>query len=239
VVAEWDAVLGTEKLLVKEADNSISASLKAEEDLAPGSTVPAKQIVITERADLMNSSTIAGLSPELPNQYNISKSKFHNSAHKIDPVVDAPLKQKADDIIANGDNLGTKTEEVQDILFVNKAGYAKLDAKYGSNNGIDGLYIKGTVNNPAEIMVCEAKQWQSGGGVSLNQGNLNTGLPTQMSIDWVRYVAEKLKQTGIPEKVAIGDMLLLHTTPNGIVKRNITVVNKQTGDINILNLGIY
>jgi hypothetical protein len=186
----------------------------------------------------MNSGTIAGLAPELPNQYFINKTKFHNSAHKVDPAVDAALKQKADDIINNGDNLGTKTEDIQDILFVDKAGYSKLDGKYGNNNGIDGLYIKGTVNNPTEIVVGECKQWNSGGGVSLNQGNLNTGLPTQMSDQWIDYVARKLRETGDPSKMAVADMLL-NTNNSSKIKKYVTAINKSTGDINILNLGIF
>jgi len=32
-------------------------------------------------------------------------------------------------------------------------GLTKLDGKYGSNNGYDGIYIKGTLENPTEIII--------------------------------------------------------------------------------------
>ncbi len=57
-----------------------------------------------------------------------------------------------------------------------------------------------------------------------------------MSDPWIQYVAGELIATGIPDKIAIGNMLI-NNVP--LIKKYLTVVNKTTGDINILKLGSY
>ena len=77
-------------------------------------------------------------------------------------------------------------------------------------------------------------------GVKLNDADNITGLPNQMSNDWVRYVADKLiesgNNTGNVSKIAVGNMI--KNNPN-LIERVVTTVNKKTGDINILKLGIF
>jgi hypothetical protein len=89
---------------------------------------------------------------------NLKKAEFVNHGYKIKPLVGG-LKTKVDDIIANGDNLGTKTEGIVDDIMIDN-GYTILDGKYGSNNGYDGIYIRGTINNPTEIVIIESKQFK-------------------------------------------------------------------------------
>ncbi len=246
VLNEIDAVLASEKIVIKETNGTIISTIKKEEEILDGATVPDKQIVITEAANVMDGTALNNLTPELPNTRNISKGKLHKSSHKIDPGVNTELQTKVNDIIANGDNTGTKTEQIQDKLFTEKAGFNNppLDAKYGPNNnpvgddGIDGLYIKGTISNPTEIVISEAKQWDGVGGVTLNDGNTSTGLPIQMSDSWIQHVAQKLIQTGDANKIAIGNMLQNPANAN-IIQKYLTVVNKSTGDINVLKLGTY
>lgn len=186
---------------------------------------------------LLDDVALRSLNPEVPNGTFINSTKFNNSALKIDPPANSQLKQLADDVKSNGDvdiPGGSKTEQIQDILYAD-AGYTKLDGKVGSNQGLDGLYIKGDVKNPSEIIVAEAKQWQSSGGIKLNDANLNTGLPIQMSDAWIQNVALRLQQAG---KNAVADMLLNPAFRNKISKYAI-VVDKTTGQINILKLGTY
>jgi len=50
-------------------------------------------------------------------------------------------------------------------------GYTLLDGKYGSSNGYDAIYIKGTLDNPTEIMIIESKQFKyKNGKVDLDGG---------------------------------------------------------------------
>ena len=242
VLNEIDAVMGTEKVVIRETNNTIISTIKREEEILDGMTDPDIKIVITEADNIIDPTVLDNLTPEVPNALNISKGKLHNSSHKIDPAVDPDLQTKVDDIITNLDPLGETTEYIQDKLFVDHRGLTKLEAKYGPNNnpigtnGIDGLYIEGSISNPTEIIVCEAKQWDGAGGVSLNGANPTTGLPIQMSDQWVQHVAQKLIDTNDPTKIAIGQML--QNNPS-LVKKYLTVVNRKTGDINVLRLGSY
>ena len=140
---------------------------------------------------------------------------------------------------------GSKTEQIQDALF-DDAGYIKLDGKTGSNNGFDGLYIKGTVDNPTEIVIGEAKQWSSTGGVSVNAANTTTRLPQQMSDDWIQNVAGRIRNSANQitdtalknERNKIADMLTDQSNRSKISKYA-TVVNKDDGIVNILKLGSF
>jgi len=189
----------------------------------------------TPTGKLLSSEILQDLTPEVPRGNFINKTKFNNRASKIDVSDNADLKNLVDDVLVNGDvdvSGGSKTEQIQDILFED-AGYSILDGKTGSNNGIDGLYIKGTVDNPVEIIVGEAKQWGSSGGVSVNAANANTGLPQQMSDDWIINVVQRLEKAG---KNDIATMLKKHQSK---VQKYITVVNKSTQQVNVLKLGTF
>lgn len=184
------------------------------------------------------------LKPRIPSGSkltNIKKSEFINFGYKIKPT-NGKLKSSIDDIVDNGDKLGQKTEDIVDDIMENN-NYNKLDGKYGSNNGYDGIYIKGDVKNPTEIIILESKQFKYNngaaadiiehGGVTLNPPSGTTPLPTQMSDGWIDYVALKLNDAG---KTNIGNMILLNK--NKIVKY-VSAVDKTQGEINFLKLGNY
>ncbi|MCV9388650.1 hypothetical protein [Reichenbachiella ulvae] len=126
------------------------------------------------------------------------------------------------------------------------AGYTILDGKTGSNNGFDGLYIKGTVDDPIEIVIGEAKQWGSSGGVSVNAANTSTQLPQQMSDNWIKNVAARIRDSAKKitdpvlrnERDKLADMLTKQSNRSKISKY-VTVVNKDDGVVNILKLGSF
>ncbi|MDR3236013.1 MAG: hypothetical protein LBT48_04715 [Prevotellaceae bacterium] len=193
-------------------------------------------------------SIFKNLTAQIPsgkNLTNLKKTQFTEHGYKLKPIEGA-LKNKIDDIIANGDNLGTKTESIVDDIMTQN-GYAKLDGKYGSNNGYDGLYIKGSIENPTEIIIVESKQFKytngvadeiiEHSGVSLNQPSGNTPLPAQMSDDWIKYVAEeKLINLG-GDKTQLANAII--NSPQGTVKKYVAAVDKTQSEINFLKLGNY
>jgi hypothetical protein len=132
---------------------------------------------------------------------NLKKSEFLTHGYKVKPTSGA-LKAKIDDIVAHGDNLGAKTEGIVDDIM-NTNGYTKMDGKYGSNNGYDGIYMKGTASNPTEIIIVESKQFKytngvaddvmEHSGVTLNPASGTTPLPAQMSDGWIEYVRTYLR----------------------------------------------
>jgi Pretoxin HINT domain len=165
-----------------------------------------------------NVNDILTLPPSLPNNNNwISKATFERNADRY--IVGRPeplLERIVDDIKRNGDALdGTKTELICDHIFENYIGLRKLNGKYGSNNGFDGIYIEGSIENPTRIIIVEAKQWDD--GVSLNKAVMKPDpsdptktiitLPKQMSDDWIDHVSFELYKTYDPDKIAIHSMI--------------------------------
>lgn len=171
----------------------------------------------------------------------MKKAEFVDYGYKIKPT-SGKLKDKIDDIIAKGDDFGTKTESIIDDLMKDN-GYTILDGKYGGNNGFDGLYIKGSVDNPTEIIIVESKQFSYANnkatnliehnGLRLNAPSKTTNLPAQMSDEWIEFVGQKLRQSG---KTNIADMIRDY---DDIIVKYVSAVDKTTGEINFLKLDKY
>ncbi|MBD1393640.1 hypothetical protein [Mucilaginibacter glaciei] len=137
------------------------------------------------------------------------------------------------DIIANSDALGTKTEQLADILF-QKEGYVKYESKIGSNNGFDGVYIKRSLSSPTDIIINEAKQIKSTGNIKLNPGNISTTLPAQMSDAWITNMI--IKMTDTPGLTSLGNTLQQNVSK---ITKTVTAVDKTTGEIVVLKLNSY
>ena len=120
--------------------------------------------------------------------------------------------------------------------------------KYGSNNGYDGIYIKGTIENPTEIVIIESKQFKytngvaddvlEHSGVTLNPPSGTTPLPSQMSDEWINYVGDKLILN--PNTQQLGNKVKqLMQFDRSKVTKYVTAVDKTQGEINFLKLGQY
>jgi len=191
--------------------------------------------------DWFSLSSFKNISAKIPggaNKTSIGKTLW-NDAYKITPANGSSAKGVIDDIITNGDALGTKTEGLVNDIMTGQ-GYQVADGKYfGANgvNGYDGIYYKGTIENPTEIIIIESKQMSSSGSASLSGPNGNTGLPSQMSDDWINYVAtDKLDGLG-GLKQQTADAII--SAPNGSIDKYVAAVNKTTGEINFLKLGTF
>ena len=114
--------------------------------------------------------------------------------------------------------------------------FVKYDAKIGSNNGFDGVYIKGDLNNPTEIIINEAKQVGTMGNIKLNRENLGTGLKSQMSDEWVydNVIPKLQEQGGSFENLA---NLILNNRAK--VVKTVTAVDRTTGEVVVLKLSNY
>ncbi len=192
-------------------------------------------------SDWFNLSSFKNISAKIPggtNKTNLGKGLW-NDAYKITPPNGSTAKNVIDDIIANGDALGTKTEGLVDDIMTAQ-GYKKADGKYfGTNgtNGYDGVYYKGTLDNPTEIIIIESKQMSATGSATLGSPNPSTGLPSQMSDAWIQYVAEqKLMNLG-GDKTKLANTII--NSPPNFVQKYVSVVDKSTGEINFLKLANY
>ncbi len=186
-------------------------------------------------------SSFKNITAKIPggaNKTNIGKTLW-NDAYKITPTNGSSAKNVVDDIIVNGDNLGAKTEGLVDDIMTGQ-GYQIADGKYyGANgvNGYDGIYYKGGIDNPSEIIIIESKQMSSSGSASLSGPNTNTGLPSQMSDNWINYVAtDKLDGLG-GLKQQTADAII--SASNGSIQKYVAVVDKTTGEINFIKLANF
>ncbi len=154
---------------------------------------------------------------------SISGSFINANANKFN-VTEPGLKSKFDDIVANGDQYGKKTENLikEVIEDGGQSGFTHFDGSYSGNKGFDGVFIKGDINNPSEIIINESKQW-IGGSVSLN--GMTVTNPAQMTNEWVRKVAEELRNTNDPAKSALADAIE-NALDDGILTKIVTVVDR-------------
>jgi hypothetical protein len=200
--------------------------------------------VVRGAGSFFDLSTFKNLTARIPTGSkltNLKKSEFLTHGYKVKPT-SGSLKTQIDDIIANGDNLGAKTEGIVDDIMSGN-GYTKMDGKYRSNNGYDGIYIKGTTSNPTEIIIIESKQFKytngvaddvlEHSGITLNPPSSTTPLPAQMSDSWVQYVGNKLRSEG---KTDIANMI---RDFDDKITKYVSVVDKTQGEINFLKLGTY
>lgn len=201
---------------------------------------------VDELFQLTNFKNIKAVTPTGKHLTNLRKIEFVENGYKIKPT-SGSLKNKVDDIIANGDNLGAKTESIVDDIM-SQNGYKKLDGKYGGNNGYDGVYVKGSIENPSEIIIVESKQFKytngvadeivEHAGVTLSPPSGTTQLPAQMSDDWINYVAGNLTKNSNTK--VLGDKIqeLLLIDPDKIIKY-VAAVDKSKAEINFLKLAKY
>lgn len=165
---------------------------------------------------------------------NLSRQLIDQAGQRIAPTLQS-LKTKIDDIVLNGDDLGSKTEALCDDIFETN-GFVKHDAKIGSNNGFDGVYIKKDASgNVQEIIINEAKPIKTTGNIKLNPRNDNTLLPAQMSDAWINNMITKLENQG-------GNLSTLASVleaNKSKITKTVTGVDKATKEIVVLKLASY
>jgi hypothetical protein len=183
---------------------------------------------------------------------NISKEIFNTRGLRISKPQTGRIKEILEDIMVNGDRAGTKTEEIVDILMDAK-GFQKVSVRYNEVNGLDGFYFpKGqTIDNATEFFITESKQFKQGvldefdeiaqtnydktSGLRLNGPNEATGLPTQMSNDWIRHVINNVK---LSNPTLGGKLEIQWLTNRTKFSKFVNAVDKANGDIFFLKLDI-
>ena len=139
---------------------------------------------------------------------------------------------KIDDIIKNGDPNGVKTEALFDEILKEDSKYIVLDGKYGSNNGIDHLFID---QNTGTVWIVDSKQIAS--AKILEDGSTKVIENAakefrQLSPDWIDQMAKSLPEGSIEKKI-LEDAIKQQNVKTGIVG-----VNKKTGEILFLPVEI-
>ena len=117
---------------------------------------------------------------------------------------------------------------MKDVISDNGNGpYHHYDGSYNNGvNGFDGVFIKGTLDDPAEIIINESKQ-RTGNPVTLT--GANGGNPAQMTDAWVEKVRLELLTTGDQEKINIARAIAKGLDPGNthvILTKVVTVIDR-------------
>ena len=160
-------------------------------------------------------------------------AKFMTENASIIKLKDAKrYAAEIDDIIKNGDLNGVKTEALFDKILKENSQYIVLDGKYGSNNGIDHLFIDqntGTVWIVDSKQIASAKILEDGSTKVIENAAKNF---RQLSPKWIKQMADTFPEGSIEKKI------LLDAIDQKNIKTGIVGVNKKTGDILLLPVEI-
>ena len=101
-------------------------------------------------------------------------------------------------------------------------------------NGFDGVFVKGTLDNPTEIIINESKQFT--GSVKLSNGTATN--PAQMTREWVRKVMDTLLESSDPTKVKLAEAIEKAQLSDNLTK-NVSMVDRTaSGNANNLLGGV-
>ena len=160
-------------------------------------------------------------------------AKFMTENASIIKLKDAKrYAAEIDDIIKNGDLNGVKTEALFDKILKENSQYIVLDGKYGSNNGIDHLFIDqntGTVWIVDSKQIASAKILEDGSTKVIENAAKNF---RQLSPKWIKQMGDTFPEGSIEKKI-LEDAIKKQNVKIGIVG-----VNKKTGDILLLPVEI-
>ena len=160
-------------------------------------------------------------------------AKFMTENASIIKLKDAKkYTTEIDDIIKNGDLNGVKTEALFDKILKEDSKYIVLDGKYGSNNGIDHLFID---QNTGTVWIVDSKQIAS--AKILEDGSTKVIENAakkfrQLSPKWIKQMADTFPEGSIEKKI-LEDAIKQQNVKTGIVG-----VNKKTGEILFLPVEI-
>lgn len=187
--------------------------------------------VITEKGlKLVNPNGLKTL-----NKIDPSSSGFINSTKLVDAKKFKPSGSglKADfDNLKNLDNnqLGIQSETLANKLF-KQDDFVAYDAKipgFNGNNGFDGVYIKKDAGgNVTDIIINEVKQVNNG-AISLSPAS-TTGLPRQMSDNWITNVTQRMINLNTSQNVK--DLANLINDNLDKITKVVTGIDKTEGKI--------
>ncbi|MES2807081.1 MAG: hypothetical protein V4619_00550 [Bacteroidota bacterium] len=191
--------------------------------------------VAVEAFDYASVKALQAVKPADLTLRNLSSSLIDQFGHRIKPIATA-LKNQIDDIALHGDAAGTKTEALAHDFF-EAEGYVKYNAQFGAGQGFDGVYIKGSLSNPTDIIINEAKQMSSYGNIQLNGANSNTALAAQMSDSWVdSRITAMINHSTDQSLRNLGNSLYQHRQS---ITKTVTAVDKARKEFVVLKLSAY
>jgi hypothetical protein len=190
------------------------------------------EIITKKGLKLVDPSDIKNLSKIDPTSSGFINSTKLADAKKFKPS-ESSLKADFDNL-KNLDNnqLGLQSETLADKLFKQDNYKAPDEFKipgFNGNNGFDGVYIKkDAVGNVTDIIINEVKQVNNG-AIALSSANTATGLPRQMTNDWIDNVIERMLQPNTSQSVK--NLANLIKANDDKITKVVTGIDKTKGEI--------
>ncbi|MCU8089778.1 DUF637 domain-containing protein [Shewanella sp. SM21] len=163
--------------------------------------------------------------PTVTSGGHLNACKIRDSACAIE--VDSSLQGKIDYFVENSDRMtkaekGAYVEDLVDQVAKADASIQMIPAKYGSNNGIDHLFIVKKGDGTTLTLVIDSKQISATGSVSLATGS---GGHKQLTDDWIDSVLTKFPVND-PARIAI-----LNARRTGTLVKAVTAINKDSNQL--------
>jgi hypothetical protein len=156
---------------------------------------------------------------------NLSAGSINRAGYSLTDL--APAERNiALDIMVNGDNLGTKTEQLTSMI-AQRQGWTELaGGKYGggSNNGFDHVLLG---PNGQVTIVLDSKQINNG---AASLGTITDGAVLQLSDAWIVHVLDRLPDNS-PAKIAV-----LRAIDEGSLFKGVIGVDKATGQVTLIRV---
>lgn len=191
------------------------------------------EIITDAGLKLINPSALKKIEKLIPTSSGYINSTKLGKAKRFKPS-ESGLKADFDNL-KNLDNnqLGLQSETLANKLF-KQDDYLAYDAKipgFNGNNGFDGVYIKKDASgNVTDIIINEVKQVNSG-SISLSPANTATGLPRQMTDEWIDNVIERMLQPNTSQQIKDLAQGIKNAKNQGKVTKVITGIDKVNNQI--------
>ena len=191
------------------------------------------EIITDAGLKLINPSALKKLEKIIPTSSGYINSTKLGKAKRFKPS-ESGLKADFDNL-KNLDNnqLGLQSETLANKLF-KQDDYLAYDSKipgFNGNNGFDGVYIKKDASgNVTDIIINEVKQVNSG-SISLSPANTATGLPRQMTDEWIDNVIERMLQPNTSQQIKDLAQVIKNAKNQGKVTKVITGIDKVNNQI--------
>lgn len=105
--------------------------------------------------------------------------------------------------------------------------YTALDGSCG-NNCFDGVFVN---KKTGELLIVEVKPLTTN-GIKLNPANLTTGLPAQMTDDWIAHAVNRLDKNGDAYKA----LQKLYDVDNKVYTVQKAVIGVNSKDVKLVML---
>ena len=183
--------------------------------------------------------SLTAITPSGAKKSYINSTTIADNAKKLIPFKNSSLSKKVDDYISatTSASRGKIGEDIAEELVNDMDGFISYPSKLNaSDNGMDVIAIKGSLQNPTSIRIIESKPMNSG-AISLGE-TVSKG--TQMSTQWIDLTVNQMRISQDENLKKLGEALYNTLNNNSsIVERYVCSIDKVTKEIVLIKLNPF